>query len=677
MAHSDWSPSRILVLEDDPLLRDVLRELLDDEGHEVTVAAGGEEAVDRALTGAFDLLIFDIRMEGIDGLEALSRMIAGGLNFPSLAITGFAGDEDPVRALRLGVGEYLRKPFRPEQLLEAVNRLLAEDRMRKATQLGLEGLRETTFWLLKKLRPEQAWDVATRVAQLAEALDLPQAQVAELELVALGLPEAPARAQGWVEGLAERYDGTGPRGLRGQSIPLEARILALALASVERPGQDPGEAEPGRFDPILLEALQRTGPRASTRNLLRAFLSGADRSALEGMVTSAPETPEAMEACLALAHLATDPTMRLAWVRRATEHSRGVGPVAGARAYYRGGLLLRRHRAPEAEPVLRQAQVRLVGLGLTGAACVAELALDNPREEAVEALLRPEHEAELAPQLDWVLEVLAGQPRFEKQLRRLSVRYPAAARHLGLTPPAAEEGKREEGLLRITSFGGLQVSVGGQAVAESAWRGPFAKHLFAFLAAQERPVQEDVILDQFWPEQADNARRRLSGALSSIRRTLGTKTDPILRARDRYSLNPKLEVWHDLREFQRCHREGDYAGMTALHVGPYLEGCYMDWALALRRELEEQVTAAWLKLASAWVETEPERALEATTQVLRLDPLEQGAWLIQLKALVKAGHPEKAVRSFQKCQDALKRELGVEPSIELLEAYHRARLAVP
>lgn len=658
---NDWSPSRILVLEDDPLLRDVLRELLEDEGHEVDLASGGEEAVERAMRGAFDLLIFDIRMEGIDGLEALSRMLAGGLSFPSLAMTGFAGDEDPVRALRMGVGEYLRKPFRPEQLLEAVNRLLAEDRQKKATQQGLEGLRETTWWLLKRLQPEQAWEVAERVGELARAVDLPLAQATELELIALGLPDAPPR--GWIRSLEERYDGTGPLGQRAEHIPLEARILALALA--------PEDQEPGRYDPILLEALHRKTSRTTT---LLPFLANA--SVLESIVLNSPETPEALEACLALAHLATDPTYRLAWVRRAAEHSRGVGPVALARSYYRGGLLLRRHRAPEAEPVLRQAQLRLIGLGLTGAACVVELALDNPREEAVEALLRPEHEAELAPQLDWILEVLAGQPRFEKYLKRLSVRYPAAA-----------QGKKGEGLLRITSFGALGVSLGGQAVAESAWRGPFAKHLFAFLAAQEKPVLEDVILDHFWPEQAENAKRRLSGALSSIRRSLGTTTDPILRSRDRYSLNPKLELWHDLHEFQRCRQEAEKATgaertkllsrMTELHTGPYLEGCYMDWALTLRSELEEQVTAAWLKLAAVWVDDEPERALEATAQVLRLDPLEQGAWLIQLKALVKAGQPEKAVRGFQKFQDALQRELGVEPSIEVLEAYHRARLAVP
>lgn len=108
---------RILLVEDEPLLRELTRDDLADEGHDVTVAADADEALDLLDTAAFDLLVTDIRMPGrIDGWE-LARLARW--RFPELAVIYISGyspeTSEPVRG-----GRYLRKPFRREDLLRAV-----------------------------------------------------------------------------------------------------------------------------------------------------------------------------------------------------------------------------------------------------------------------------------------------------------------------------------------------------------------------------------------------------------------------------------------------------------------------------------------------------------------------------------------------------------------------------
>ena len=116
---------RILVLEDDDKLRLTLSQVLQGEGYHVDEAANGSDAIALAAAGGYDLVIADIRMEGVDGLEALARMKERHPEMRSLVMTGYSTEEDSIRAIRLGVGDYLRKPFRFEELMDSVQRLLA------------------------------------------------------------------------------------------------------------------------------------------------------------------------------------------------------------------------------------------------------------------------------------------------------------------------------------------------------------------------------------------------------------------------------------------------------------------------------------------------------------------------------------------------------------------------
>ena len=697
--------SRILVLEDDLILRESLQDLLEDEGYEVALAGSSAQALALFQEVSPDLIVFDIRMEGPDGLETLSMLQASGTEIPSLAITGYAAESDSIRALKLGVGDYLKKPFRPEQLLHSVSRLLAKHHHETWLLQGVQDLRGTAMWAS---RCSSGRELSELVSALCRSAGLTTSQSAELEILAqlqqssppgLDWSTCPERVRHWVDCLQERYDGAGARGLRAGEIPLQSRVLALALAADQ--GHTAGELivrDPGRFDPLLLEALGQLRPQAADLPRLQTKLAqtlalrgdqAGARALLQGLAAGEPSS-WAVDATLSLARLnRAHPSQVLDTLRTAVELSRQVGPVCQARCLYRSGLLLRELGAPQAESALVQAGQQLEAAGLKVEAALCQLLQGPARAAHLELVLRPEHERELVPVLPAIYAICRQSPEWERFARRCLNRYPFLEEQ-----PAQSEVVRPNHL-RVLTFGELQVTWGDFAVEEGNWRGPLAKLLFGYLAASRRPVLEETLLDLFWPEHHDNSRRRLSGALSSLRRTLNPEglalLDPILRQRDRYCLNPALEPSVDLLEFQQARdqarqaqRQGDleaclahYRRMADLHQAPFLEGCYMDWALALREEALGNLNEALLQLAEAALSRRDfAGALEDSLRCLHWDELQPRAQNVVLRAYVGTGQPDRAVRHFQQHQQKLKRELDVEPSIELLEAYHLARLAV-
>jgi two-component system response regulator MprA len=119
---------RLLVVDDDPDVRDSLRRSLEFEGYEVTTAADGAEAL-RLLTGV-DLAILDLMMPNVDGSEACRRLRAAGERLPVLMLTARDALGDKVTGLDAGADDYLVKPFALEELLARVRALLKQNRRR-------------------------------------------------------------------------------------------------------------------------------------------------------------------------------------------------------------------------------------------------------------------------------------------------------------------------------------------------------------------------------------------------------------------------------------------------------------------------------------------------------------------------------------------------------------------
>jgi two-component system response regulator MprA len=129
--HEKIESMRVLVVDDDPDVRDSLARSLEFEGYEVETAEGGSEALGRLAPGVLrrpDLMIIDLMMPGIDGLETCRRLRSAGERLPILMLTARDALGDRVTGLDAGADDYLPKPFALEELLARLRALLRQVR---------------------------------------------------------------------------------------------------------------------------------------------------------------------------------------------------------------------------------------------------------------------------------------------------------------------------------------------------------------------------------------------------------------------------------------------------------------------------------------------------------------------------------------------------------------------
>lgn len=122
---------RILVVDDDPTILALCHRILENDGYRVVEAKRGEEALGKLERETFDLLLTDIRLPGLNGLEVAQRLRDRGLELAVITMTGYSNMEMAIQALSLGVEEFLVKPFTIEGLRITVARALEKWRLRR------------------------------------------------------------------------------------------------------------------------------------------------------------------------------------------------------------------------------------------------------------------------------------------------------------------------------------------------------------------------------------------------------------------------------------------------------------------------------------------------------------------------------------------------------------------
>jgi DNA-binding response OmpR family regulator len=118
----------VLLVDDDPKIRDLLRLYVEREGHRTVFAADGESALGMAERLRPDIVLLDVMLPGLDGLE-VCRRIRETSDVPILLLTARSGDADKVVGLDIGADDYVVKPFSPRELMARVRALLRRRRL--------------------------------------------------------------------------------------------------------------------------------------------------------------------------------------------------------------------------------------------------------------------------------------------------------------------------------------------------------------------------------------------------------------------------------------------------------------------------------------------------------------------------------------------------------------------
>ena len=751
------------MLEDDPELRQVLETLLSDEGYSVSVAESGESAIELSRDQRFDVIVADIRMPGMDGLDTVQHLRGNDPQLQSLVMTGYASEEDPIRALHIGVQSYLRKPFSLDDFLLRVRELAQKNLASRQQQAALERIGGSLQWALRQCLAEGVKagtrtivDLLKLVQQMARGLGLRSqedyppwlecaALVACLRRFGLGgarvseEPIWPEPVEQILSSLEERWDGQGvPEGLVGESIPVAARLIAVALSAWQS-GYSLGDpkaeqlekAQPGRFDPTLVRFLASpptTGTQAQASSVGRLLAlagilleKGAYRQLRElysEILDGECLVSQRVEALLGMTQVALGEGIvaeAMMHARHLMQASEGVGPLTRANCLLRLGIVLCSRSLPAGvdciDQALQQFQVARHSAGVVEASLALSQFGNRLFEVSGEALadfLRTQNLPRWLRTNPWIIPCLlerCPEDALVRPVLRTAQRdYPEYLQRLKSSTSLSDIGlRRLEDLLKaqpgeettepaialqVFSLASFELFHLGKRLDERNWPTQKVKYLAARLFLEPgRPISEDILIDDFWAGELDKGRRNLGWSLTQLRRLLRElvgDTISVARRGNTVMLNCVEPPWHDVSQLTQaldlCEGQSLQADMCShiltLYRGSYLPEHYSDWAVSFRERLESRVCAL---LTKALQEVEglsaPVRS-EIAHRLLEIDPCHQPAGLELMNQAIAQGRPEEAVRLYKRISTRLHSDLGIEPDIRMVELYYRADLGL-
>jgi signal transduction histidine kinase len=214
---------RVLVVDDEPDVLRVCERILSGDGYVVRTVGNGFEAVQLASTEEFDLLLTDIKMPGMDGLDVAEAARTVNPHLVCVTMTGYSTMDTAIDALKLGIEEFIIKPFTPQDLIASVSRALEKERLRRESGR----LRA----LLPLFEANRVFMSTTDVARLTQEVVSAAARELKADRVLLLLSEEPHNGSGGSGELrpAAWQDVTDPEAAHWQSIAGMATQLERPL----------------------------------------------------------------------------------------------------------------------------------------------------------------------------------------------------------------------------------------------------------------------------------------------------------------------------------------------------------------------------------------------------------------------------------------------------------------
>lgn len=181
-------PPHILIADDEPNVRLVFRTALEANGYEVSEAADGAQALAHTEQSRCDLIVLDLKMPRLDGMETLQRLRASGSDVPVVIVTAHGSVPDAVEAMKLGAIDFLEKPLKPEQLRAVVSEILS----RHGVQVEPETAPKQTTPAPQVTPETQYADVLARAKRALNKRDFEAAEVLLVQAISLESKSAEA-----------------------------------------------------------------------------------------------------------------------------------------------------------------------------------------------------------------------------------------------------------------------------------------------------------------------------------------------------------------------------------------------------------------------------------------------------------------------------------------------------
>lgn len=135
------APPTVIVVDDDSELRDALANLFGSIGMEVVTFGSAPDMLDATLPDGPSCLVLDIRLPGVSGLQFQAQLNRSGVHIPIVFMTGHGDVPMSVTAMKAGAVDFLVKPFRDQDMIDAVSSAIETDRTRRSSQATLGGIR--------------------------------------------------------------------------------------------------------------------------------------------------------------------------------------------------------------------------------------------------------------------------------------------------------------------------------------------------------------------------------------------------------------------------------------------------------------------------------------------------------------------------------------------------------
>ncbi len=188
--------SRILVIDDERSIRNTLKDILEYEKYEVDLAEDGPKGLDKIKSGEFDVVLCDIKMPGMDGIEVLEKLMEMGTDLPVVMISGHGNIDTAVEAIKKGAFDFIEKPLDLNRLLITIRNAMDKSNLVTETKILKKKVSKKFEIVGKSEAIRKVTEMADRVARTDARVLITGSNGTGKELVARRIHEMSLRAAG-------------------------------------------------------------------------------------------------------------------------------------------------------------------------------------------------------------------------------------------------------------------------------------------------------------------------------------------------------------------------------------------------------------------------------------------------------------------------------------------------